>query len=76
MTASLYSRAEGFVSGSSRTGPVTRIARVVQYRQTLKLLVARDLKVRYAGSALDVGLGAAEDRIDQPAHARPSSLAQ
>lgn len=52
MTASLYSRAEGFVSGSSRTGPVTRIARVVQYRRILKLLVARDLKVRYAGSTL------------------------
>ncbi|SHG22445.1 ABC-2 type transport system permease protein [Jatrophihabitans endophyticus] len=50
--ASLYSRPEGFTSGSGRATAVQRIKRVAQYRRILTLLVRRDLKVRYAGSAL------------------------
>lgn len=52
MTATLRSRPSGFASGSSRIGPLTRVKRVYEYRRILKLLVTRDLKVRYAGSAL------------------------
>jgi ABC-2 type transport system permease protein len=52
MTVSIHSRPEGFASGSSRQTVADRARRVVQYRRILKLLVRRDLKVRYAGSAL------------------------
>jgi ABC-2 type transport system permease protein len=51
-TASLHSRPTGFVSGSSSAGVRERAFRVVRYRRILGLLVVRDLKVRYAGSAL------------------------
>ncbi len=52
MTVSINSRPSGFVSGSSTPSFAARVRRVVQYRRILKLLVSRDLKVRYAGSAL------------------------
>jgi ABC-2 type transport system permease protein len=52
MTVSIHSRPGGFASGSSRQTVMERARRVVQYRRILKLLVKRDLKVRYAGSAL------------------------
>ena len=52
MTASLHSRPEGFASGSSNPSLRDRTKRVYNYRRILWLLVARDLKVRYAGSAL------------------------
>ena len=51
-TASLRSRPSGFAAGSSTPNLRERAKRVVQYRRILKLLVARDLKVRYAGSFL------------------------
>jgi ABC-2 type transport system permease protein len=51
-SASLHSRPEGFVSGSSKPTLIARTKRVWTYRRILQLLVARDLKVRYAGSAL------------------------
>ena len=51
-SASLRSRPEGFHSGSSRQNVIQRTLRVLQYRRILNLLVRRDLKVRYAGSAL------------------------
>jgi ABC-2 type transport system permease protein len=51
-SASLHSRPEGFVSGSSKPTMIDRSKRVWAYRRILRLLVARDLKVRYAGSAL------------------------
>ena len=50
--ASLRGRPTGFVSGSSQATVRERVGRVVRYRRILRLLVARDLKVRYAGSAL------------------------
>ncbi|MGI8677986.1 MAG: ABC transporter permease [Jatrophihabitans sp.] len=52
MSASLYHRADGFASGSSKLTVLQRGLRIVQYRRILKLLVKRDLKVRYAGSFL------------------------
>lgn len=52
MSASLHSRPSGFVSGSSKPSLSARARRVVQYRRILRLLVSKDLKVRYAGSAL------------------------
>ena len=51
-TVSVNSRPEGFVSGSSSPTPWARLRRIAQYRRILWLLVTRDLKVRYAGSAL------------------------
>ena len=51
-SASLRSRPEGFHSGSSQQSLLERAKRIVQYRRILDLLVRRDLKVRYAGSAL------------------------
>ena len=51
-TASLRSRPSGFASGSSSPSLRARALRVIQYRRILKLLVGRDLKVRYAGSFL------------------------
>lgn len=52
MSASLYARPGGFASGSSKITLVDRGKRVWHYRRILRILVARDLKVRYAGSAL------------------------
>ena len=51
-SASLHSRPEGFISGSSKPTLIDRTKRIWNYRRILRLLVARDLKVRYAGSAL------------------------
>ena len=52
MTASLRDRPSGFVSGRSAPSVGERVGRIVRYRRILALLVTRDLKVRYAGSAL------------------------
>lgn len=49
---SLNSRTEGFSTGTGRPGVVERTRRVIKYRRILDLMVRRDLKVRYAGSAL------------------------
>lgn len=51
-TASLRSRPSGFASGRTASSVLERIVRVFQYRRILRLLVRRDLKVRYAGSIL------------------------
>lgn len=51
-TVSINSRPTGFASGTSNPSILDRSKRVWQYRRILKLLVSRDLKVRYAGSAL------------------------
>ena len=51
-TVNLYGRSSGFVSGNSSPSVWQRFVRVYQYRRILRLLVKRDLKVRYAGSAL------------------------
>ena len=52
-TASLRGRPGGFTTtGTGRPDTRERFRRVVQYRRILALLVRRDLKVRYAGSAL------------------------
>lgn len=52
-SASLRGRPGGFSNTSTgRPGVVERFKRVTQYRRILGLLVRRDLKVRYAGSAL------------------------
>lgn len=51
-TVSINSRPHGFYSGSSSPSVGARLQRIVSYRRILRLLVARDLKVRYAGSAL------------------------
>jgi ABC-2 type transport system permease protein len=51
--ASLRGRPGGFTTTSTgRPGVPERLRRVIQYRRILSLLVRRDLKVRYAGSAL------------------------
>jgi ABC-2 type transport system permease protein len=49
---SLRSRPRGFKSGQVNHGLRERIRRVWEFRRILRLLIARDLKVRYAGSAL------------------------
>ena len=52
-TASLRGRPGGFTTtGTGRPGVTERLRRVIDYRRILWLLVRRDLKVRYAGSAL------------------------
>lgn len=51
-TASLRGRPSGFAAGTSSLSLRNRALRVLQYRRILKLLVGRDLKVRYAGSFL------------------------
>jgi ABC-2 type transport system permease protein len=51
-TISLRSRPAGFASGRTTPTVLDRFKRVVHYRRILKLLVRRDLKVRYAGSVL------------------------
>lgn len=49
---SLHSRPTGFNTGTGRPGFVERVKRIVAYRRIVRLLVGRDLRVRYAGSAL------------------------
>lgn len=51
-TISLRGRPGGFSTSTSRPNFIGRVKRVWQYRRILNLLVRRDLKVRYAGSAL------------------------
>lgn len=51
-TISLRGRPTGFALGHTNPTLAQRAVRVFQYRRILKLLVKRDLKVRYAGSAL------------------------
>jgi ABC-2 type transport system permease protein len=51
-TVSINSRPAGFASGSSSPSVGARFKRVLAFRRILRLLVSRDLKVRYAGSAL------------------------
>ena len=51
MTTSLMGRPTGFTTGEDE-GIVERWKRVWEYRRILRLLVARDIKVRYAGSVL------------------------
>ena len=52
MTASLRGRPGGYVSSAQRANFGQRLRRIWDYRRILQLLVGRDLKVRYAGSAL------------------------
>jgi ABC-2 type transport system permease protein len=49
---SLRGRPGGFTTSPNRSGIAERVVRVWQYRRILALLIGRDLKVRYAGSAL------------------------
>ncbi|MDT4915925.1 MAG: type transport system permease protein [Pseudonocardiales bacterium] len=51
VTTGIMGRSSGFTSGERFT-PLDRARRVWEYRRILLLLVSRDLKVRYAGSAL------------------------
>jgi ABC-2 type transport system permease protein len=51
-TISLRSRPTGFASGRTTPTVLERFGQVIRYRRILKLLVQRDLKVRYAGSIL------------------------
>lgn len=52
MTATgIMGRSTGFTTGDLQT-PADRARRVWEYRNILRLVVARDMKVRYAGSAL------------------------
>jgi ABC-2 type transport system permease protein len=48
---SIIGQSTGFTSGQ-RTNPLQRARRVWNYRRILTLMIRRDLKVRYAGSAL------------------------
>jgi ABC-type polysaccharide/polyol phosphate export permease len=53
VTATLLGRPGGFTTtATGRPGLRERLRRVIDYRRILWLLVRRDLKVRYAGSAL------------------------
>jgi ABC-2 type transport system permease protein len=52
VTVSLHSRTEGFVSGVGNDSIANRLRRIWQYRRLIAILVRRDLKVKYAGSAL------------------------
>jgi ABC-2 type transport system permease protein len=51
-SVSLRGRPGGFTSGTGTLNVRERVHRVYAYRRILALLVRRDLKVRYAGSAL------------------------
>ncbi|MDQ6851576.1 MAG: ABC transporter permease [Actinomycetota bacterium] len=51
-TVSVHSRPAGFNTGTGRPGLIERVRRIFAYRRIMRLLVGRDLKVRYAGSAL------------------------
>ncbi len=50
--ASVSGRPTGFNTGTGRPGFIERVKRIFAYRRIIRLLVGRDLKVRYAGSAL------------------------
>lgn len=50
--AKIFGQGAGFVSGGVNLGPIARIKRVIAFRRILKLLVVRDLKVKYGGSIL------------------------
>jgi ABC-2 type transport system permease protein len=52
MTTSILSRSTGFSTGDGGPGVLERTRRIWDYRRILRLLVVRDLKVRYAGSLL------------------------
>lgn len=49
---SLRGRPGGFTTSTDRSRVTERVRRVWEYRRILTLLIGRDLKVRYAGSAL------------------------
>jgi ABC-2 type transport system permease protein len=49
---SLRGRPGGFTTTTGRSRVTERVRRVWEYRRILTLLIGRDLKVRYAGSAL------------------------
>lgn len=49
---SLRGRSTGFTTGAERPSLAERFGDVVRYHRIMDLLVRRDLKVRYAGSAL------------------------
>lgn len=51
-SAKIYGQAGGFTSAADRHNPLLRIKRVWDFRRILKLLVVRDLKVKYGGSLL------------------------
>lgn len=51
MTTSIMGRSAGFTSGEQLTA-LGRARRVWEYRRILRLLIGRDLKVRYANSVL------------------------
>jgi ABC-2 type transport system permease protein len=51
-TASLHGRPRGFTSAEGSQSLATRVHRIWEFRRILKLLIGRDLKVRYAGFAL------------------------
>jgi ABC-2 type transport system permease protein len=51
-SVSVNSRPTGFNTGTGQPGFIERVKRIYGYRRILRLLVGRDLKVRYAGSAL------------------------
>lgn len=51
-SAKIYGQVGGFTSAADRHNPFTRIKRVFDFRRILKLLVVRDLKVKYGGSLL------------------------
>lgn len=51
MTTSILGRSTGFTSGEHTT-PFDRARRIWDYRRILVLLIVRDIKVRYANSAL------------------------
>jgi ABC-2 type transport system permease protein len=50
--SNIRSRPGGFTTDTSRMGILARTRRIWDYRSILRLLIGRDLKVRYAGSAL------------------------
>lgn len=51
-TGSLGGRLGGFSTDQGRTPVIERYQQVWKYRRIMRLLIARDLKVRYVGSAL------------------------
>jgi len=51
VTTGIMGRSHGFTTGDTQTA-ADRARRVWEYRRILRLVVGRDLKVRYAGSAL------------------------
>ena len=51
MTISIMGRPTGFTSGESFS-PVRRARRIWEYRRILRLMIGRDLRIRYANSVL------------------------